>query len=154
MIRWTAGMVETLKKARDDGHSFSHCAEIVSRTHDIYVGRNAAIGKAKRLGLLNDGRSYARSPKPKASRPKPFASVNAVRRKERLERSPAQVILRWHIQHGLSVIPKSEHADRLAQNFAALEFELSADDMAALDRLDSNHRTGPDPDEFDYREPL
>ncbi len=44
---------------------------------------------------------------------------------ERLERSPAQVILRWHIQHGLSVIPKSEHADRLAQNFAALEFELS-----------------------------
>ncbi|MEO1912135.1 MAG: aldo/keto reductase [Paracoccus sp. (in: a-proteobacteria)] len=73
---------------------------------------------------------------------------------ERLERSPAQVILRWHIQHGLSVIPKSEHADRLAQNFAALEFELSADDMAALDRLDNNHRTGPDPDEFDYREPL
>ena len=73
---------------------------------------------------------------------------------ERLERSPAQVILRWHIQHGLSVIPKSEHADRLAQNFAALEFELTADDMAALDRLDNNHRTGPDPDEFDYREPL
>lgn len=73
---------------------------------------------------------------------------------ERLDRSPAQVILRWHIQHGLSVIPKSEHADRLAQNFAALEFELTADDMAALDRLDNNHRTGPDPDEFDYREPL
>ena len=92
MTRWTSEMVETLKKARDDGKSFSDCAEIVSRTHDIYVGRNAAIGKAKRLGLLNDGRTYSRSPKPKpkASRPKPFASVNAVRRVERLECSPKE----------------------------------------------------------------
>lgn len=90
MTRWTAEMIETLKSARNDGHSFSHCADIVSRTHGTYVGRNAAIGKAKRLGLLNDGRTYARSPKPKASRPKPFASVNAVRRKERLERSPGE----------------------------------------------------------------
>ncbi|WP_378941414.1 aldo/keto reductase [Paracoccus sp. R86501] len=73
---------------------------------------------------------------------------------ERLDRSPAQVILRWHIQHGLSVIPKSEHPDRLAQNFAVLDFELTADDMAALDGLDNDHRTGPHPDDFDYREPL
>ncbi|MDN5567451.1 MAG: aldo/keto reductase [Paracoccus sp. (in: a-proteobacteria)] len=71
-----------------------------------------------------------------------------------LGRSVAQVILRWHIQHGLSVIPKSEHPDRLAQNFDVLDFELTADDMAALDGLDRNHRTGPHPDEFDYREAL
>lgn len=88
MTRWTAEMIETLKKARSDGHSFSHCAEIVSRTHGEFVGRNAAIGKAKRIGLLNDGRSYAKSPKPKACHPRPFAAVNAVRRKERLKRSP------------------------------------------------------------------
>lgn len=73
---------------------------------------------------------------------------------ERLGRSPAQVILRWHIQHGLSVIPKSEHADRLAQNFDVLGFELAAEDMAALDGLDRGHRTGPDPEDFDYREAL
>ena len=83
-----------------------------------------------------------------------FEAPAVTRIAERLNRSPAQVILRWHIQHGLSVIPKSEHPDRLAQNFAVLEFELTAEDMAALDGLDNDHRTGPHPDEFDYREAL
>lgn len=73
---------------------------------------------------------------------------------ERTGRSVAQVILRWHIQHGLSVIPKSEHEKRLAENFDVLDFELTADEMAAIDRLENDHRTGPHPDEFDYREPL
>lgn len=68
--------------------------------------------------------------------------------------SVAQVILRWHIQHGLSVIPKSENPERLAENLAALELELTPDEMAAIDALDRGHRTGPDPDEFDYRQPL
>lgn len=72
----------------------------------------------------------------------------------RLDRSPAQVILRWHIQHGLSVIPKSEHESRLAENFDVLDFELTADEMAAIDGLENGHRTGPDPDDFDYRESL
>jgi 2,5-diketo-D-gluconate reductase A len=73
---------------------------------------------------------------------------------DRLGRSPAQVVLRWHIQHGLSVIPKSEHPDRLMQNFDVLTFELSPSDMKALDGLDRGHRTGPDPEDFDYREAL
>ncbi|WP_022705988.1 aldo/keto reductase [Paracoccus zeaxanthinifaciens] len=73
---------------------------------------------------------------------------------ERTGRSVAQVILRWHIQHGLSVIPKSEHEKRLAENFDVLDFELTADEMAAIDKLENDHRTGPHPDEFDYREPL
>ncbi|MBM3604744.1 MAG: aldo/keto reductase [Alphaproteobacteria bacterium] len=83
-----------------------------------------------------------------------FNAPEVVAVAERLARTPAQVILRWHIQHGLSVIPKSENPDRLAQNFDVLDFELSEQDMAALDGLDRGHRTGPDPDEFDYREPL
>ncbi|MBU2956848.1 aldo/keto reductase [Paracoccus sp. 1_MG-2023] len=73
---------------------------------------------------------------------------------ERTGRSVAQVIVRWHLQHGLSVIPKSEHEKRLAENFDVLDFELTADEMAAIDRLDNDHRTGPHPDEFDYREQL
>lgn len=69
----------------------------------------------------------------------------------RLVASPAQVILAWHLRHGLSVIPKSVKPERLAENFAALDVALSEDEMAALDGLDRGHRTGPDPDIFDMR---
>jgi len=55
---------------------------------------------------------------------------------ERLGRSPGQVILRWHVQQGLSAVPKSANVDRLAQNIAVFDMELTAADMAALDRLD------------------
>ncbi|WP_299843731.1 aldo/keto reductase [uncultured Paracoccus sp.] len=65
--------------------------------------------------------------------------------------TPAQVVLRWHLQNDLSVIPKSVSAERLAENFHALDVELSGADMAVLDGLDRGHRTGPDPDTFDMR---
>ena len=83
-----------------------------------------------------------------------FEAAPITRAAERLDRTPVQVILRWHLQHGLSVIPKSEHEKRLAQNFDVLDFELTADEMSAIDALDRGHRTGPDPDEMDYREEL
>ncbi|WP_410216395.1 aldo/keto reductase [Paracoccus sp. (in: a-proteobacteria)] len=83
-----------------------------------------------------------------------FDAPQVVQVAERLDRTPAQVILRWHIQHGLSVIPKSENPDRLQQNFDVLDFELTDQDMAALDGLGRDHRTGPDPETFDYRKPL
>jgi diketogulonate reductase-like aldo/keto reductase len=54
---------------------------------------------------------------------------------ERLGRSPAQVIIRWHLQHGIVVIPKSRQADRIRSNADVGGFELTADDMAALDAL-------------------
>lgn len=69
----------------------------------------------------------------------------------RTGRTVAQVILRWHIQHGLSVIPKSEKPERLAENFDVLDFTLTPEEMSAIDALDRGHRTGPDPDAFDYR---
>ncbi|TNH40691.1 aldo/keto reductase [Paracoccus haeundaensis] len=72
----------------------------------------------------------------------------------RTARTVAQVILRWHIQHGLSVIPKSEKPERLAENFDVLDFTLTPEEMSAIDALDRGHRTGPDPDTFDYRQPL
>ena len=72
----------------------------------------------------------------------------------RTRRTVAQVILRWHIQHGLSVIPKSEKPERLAENFDVLDFTLTPEEMSAIDALDRGHRTGPDPDTFDYRQPL
>jgi 2,5-diketo-D-gluconate reductase A len=65
------------------------------------------------------------------------------------ERTPAQVILRWHLQLGNVVIPKSATPERIRENFELFDFALSEDDMAAIERLDSGERTGPDPGSFD-----
>jgi 2,5-diketo-D-gluconate reductase A len=65
------------------------------------------------------------------------------------DRTPAQVILRWHLQIGNVVIPKSSNPERIRENFEVFDFELSEDDMAALERLDTGDRTGPDPGSFD-----
>jgi diketogulonate reductase-like aldo/keto reductase len=54
---------------------------------------------------------------------------------ERNDRTPAQVIIRWHLQHGVIVIPKSTHPERIRSNADVGGFELSADDMAAIDGL-------------------
>jgi diketogulonate reductase-like aldo/keto reductase len=61
---------------------------------------------------------------------------------ERLGRTPAQVLLRWCIQHGVAVIPKSTHKERIAENGNLFDFELSAEDMAELDALDETGGTG------------
>jgi diketogulonate reductase-like aldo/keto reductase len=58
----------------------------------------------------------------------------------------AQVVLRWHSQHGLSAIPKSVRPGRIAENFAIFDFELTADEVAAIDALDTGVRGGPDPE--------
>ncbi|UZK68418.1 aldo/keto reductase [Sphingomonas sp. S1-29] len=61
-------------------------------------------------------------------------------------RSPAQIILRWHIQHGLAVIPKASDEAHMRDNFGATEGMLDADDMAAIDSMDrADGRLGPDP---------
>ncbi|MEH0400296.1 aldo/keto reductase [[Kitasatospora] papulosa] len=61
-------------------------------------------------------------------------------------KSPAQVVLRWHLQLGNVVIPKSVTPARIRQNIDVFDFELSADDMEAIAGLDRGMRTGPDPD--------
>jgi 2,5-diketo-D-gluconate reductase A len=68
----------------------------------------------------------------------------------RVERSPAQVVLRWHIQRGDVVFPKSVNPDRMRENFELFDFELSDQDMEIISSLDKGERTGPDPDTFDY----
>ena len=60
-------------------------------------------------------------------------------------RTPAQVVIRWHLDNGLIVIPKSVHADRLRENIGALDFRLDEDDMRRLRTLDlPGGRMGPD----------
>ncbi|HET7310216.1 MAG TPA: aldo/keto reductase [Mycobacteriales bacterium] len=63
-------------------------------------------------------------------------------------KTPAQVVLRWHLQLGCVVIPKSAHAQRIKENFDVFDIELSDSDMAALSAISEPGRIGPDPDEF------
>jgi 2,5-diketo-D-gluconate reductase A len=67
-------------------------------------------------------------------------------------RTPAQVALRWHIQRGDIVFPKSVTPARIVENFALFDFELDDDQMARVGSLDRGEdgRTGPNPDVFDY----
>ena len=67
---------------------------------------------------------------------------------DRHGRSPAQVVLRWHIQLGNIVFPKSVTPERIRENIDVFDFELSADDMSVLDGLNTGTRKGPDPDRF------
>ena len=61
-------------------------------------------------------------------------------------KSAAQVMLRWHLQEGRSAIPKSTRSARIAENFDVFDFELSREQIAAIDALDTGVRGGPDPD--------
>ena len=67
---------------------------------------------------------------------------------ERTGKTPAQVVLRWHIQRGDIVFPKSVTPDRIRENIGIFDFELPASDVEDITLLNKNERTGPDPDKF------
>ena len=64
---------------------------------------------------------------------------------QRLGKSPAQVIIRWHLDNGLIVIPKSVTPSRIEENFKVFDFTLDTQARAVLDALDGDNRVGPDP---------
>nr|MDT0666153.1 aldo/keto reductase [Micromonospora sp. DSM 115978] len=68
-----------------------------------------------------------------------------VRIAEAHSKSPAQVMLRWHLQQGRQVIPKSTKPHRIVENFDVFDFELTADELTAVDRLGTGKRGGPEP---------
>ncbi len=63
-------------------------------------------------------------------------------------KSPAQVILRWHLQNGVAVIPKSVTPSRIKENIQVFDFTLTKEEMAAIDALNRDERTGSDPKEM------
>jgi 2,5-diketo-D-gluconate reductase A len=74
-------------------------------------------------------------------------TVDAIAR--RVGKTPAQVVLRWHIERGDIVFPKSVTPARIRENIDIFDFELSGEDVEAITALDRGERTGPDPDTFD-----
>jgi diketogulonate reductase-like aldo/keto reductase len=64
---------------------------------------------------------------------------------QQYSRTPAQIILRWAVQQGLSTIPKSENPDRIRENFGIFNFELSEMDLNVLNNLNENFRIVDDP---------
>ena len=94
------------------------------QAHDIVTQSWSPIGQGK--GLLDD------------------PAIRTIA--ERLGRSPAQVVIAWHLAKGFSVIPKASSAEHLSDNFAAADVTLSEEDVAAIDAMDSaDGRLGPDP---------
>ena len=69
---------------------------------------------------------------------------------EKYGKTPAQIALRWDLQHEVVTIPKSIHANRIAENSQIFDFELSEADMNVLDALDEGKRVGPDPYNFNF----
>lgn len=64
-------------------------------------------------------------------------------------RTPSQIILRWHLDHGNSAIPKSVHAERIRENFNVFDFTLTKDELKLIDTIDTGMRAGPDPEVLD-----
>src|SRR3954471_4489717 len=81
----------------------------------------------------------------------PLAQPAVTALAEKYKKTPAQVVLRWQLDHGFSAIPKSVRPERIAENFDVFEFALTADEMAAIDALDLGVRGGPDPEVVDTK---
>lgn len=65
-------------------------------------------------------------------------------------KTPAQVVLKWNLQHGLVTIPKSVKRERLVENASLYDFELTAEEMTRIDALDKGERVGPNPDNYNF----
>lgn len=84
------------------------------------------------------------------ARGKIFDDPTIVELSRKYGKSPAQLLIRWDLQHQVVTIPKSSTPHRVVENADVFDFEISADDMARLDSLNRNKRTGPDPDNFSF----
>lgn len=83
-------------------------------------------------------------------RGKIFDNPTIVKLSEKYNKTPAQIILRWNLQHEIITIPKSVTEHRIIENADLYDFSLTSEDMAAIDALNRNERIGADPDNFNF----
>jgi 2,5-diketo-D-gluconate reductase A len=155
---------ETLAELRDDGRARSigvsnfepaHLDRIVETTGVVpavnqievhpFFGNEAARAADARHGIATE--AWAPIAKGKVNDDPTIGEIAS-----RLGRTPAQVALRWHLQRGDIVFPKSMHQERMAENFALFDFELGDDDLATITGLDRGEagRTGPNPNTMEW----
>ncbi|HET6191288.1 MAG TPA: aldo/keto reductase [Trebonia sp.] len=110
-----------------------------------YFTNDAARGASQRHGVAVEAHS------PLGHNGKPLSDETIARIAADRRKSPAQVILRWHMQHGHIAIPKSARRERMHENLAVFDFELSAEEIASIDALDKGEsgRSGPNPDTYE-----
>ena len=117
------------------------------------VGRGIAAGGGKTAGRGTKGQNARTGKKLRAmfqGGQRPLAQAIPKNRGFKSLRTPAQIVLRWDLQRGVAVIPKSVHRDRIASNAQIFDFALTEEDMAQIQALDMGLRVGPDPDHFDF----
>jgi 2,5-diketo-D-gluconate reductase A len=154
---------ETMAEFRRDGRARSvgvsnfepdHLDRIIDATGVVpavnqievhpFFGNEAARAANARHGIATE--AWAPIAKGKVNDDATITAIAA-----RVGRTPAQVALRWHLQRGDIVFPKSTRVERMKENFAVFDFELGDDDMATITGLDRGEdgRTGPNPNTFD-----
>lgn len=91
---------------------------------------------------------WSQKPNPSLS---PLQAPQILKLAERYGKTPAQIILRWHLDSGLATITKSVRPERIIENFQLFDFALSPEEMGLLAELDRNDgRLGPDPETADF----
>lgn len=106
---------------------------------------NAILDMCREKGIVFEAWSPLGSGKLAADKMEAAAAIG-----RKYGKSPQQAILRWILQKGIVVFPKSVNKDRIAQNADIFDFELSVADMAVFDAMNENKRVGPDPDHVDF----
>ena len=138
----------------------AHLKKLLDRTETVpainqielhpLFSQQAARETHARLGIITEawsplGGSVRKVADPNKSRdPLTNQTIGALAKKH--GKTPAQVILRWHIEHGICAIPKSFRPARIVENFDVFDFKLTSEEVAAIDALDTGVRSGPDPD--------
>lgn len=101
----------------------------------------AVIAADKEFGIATE--AWSPLAKGEVLGEKPILDIAA-----KYDKSPAQVVIRWHLQEGRIVIPKSVTPARIAENLDVFDFELTPEDIKAIEGLERDYRTGPHPDQF------
>jgi diketogulonate reductase-like aldo/keto reductase len=117
--------------------------------HPFFIQRELRDANAK-LGIVTEswspiGNSVRVFSAPE-ERKDPLTHQTVVSLATKYDKTPAQVILRWHAQHGLCAIPKSIHPVRIAENIDIFDFTMTPAELAAIDAMNTGKRSGPDPE--------
>ncbi|MGF7122761.1 aldo/keto reductase [Rhodococcus sp. AG1013] len=136
------GLLPAVDQVELHPHLPQHAIRDFSALHGIAVESWSPLGGTSNSGWGN------------ASKPNTLLDDPVITRiGERHGKSAAQVLIRWHLQNGLIVIPKSVHDNRIAQNFDVFDFELTDRDLADIATLDDGVRVGFHPDEMNLGAP-